>query len=177
MDQIITGAEQSAPAFVLRDLKSTDVWQLVRVISKIGLKDFYKTLDTKLINASRWKPPMMIDIDGNEVELPRDRWTEAQIDAEMRADMANDELLWAILGQIMDHIGNCELEVNKLLAMGTGQSVEQIMDMDADRYMELIVTYISREGFKDFFTAAWRLVEKVAPSKKSYGAIMETLTN
>ena len=90
---ITTGAEKSAPEFVLRDLKAMDVWQLVRILTKLGLKDLRKSIDPDLLRESDWKPPTMMDAEGKEVPLPRDKWTERQIDAEMAAEMANDELL------------------------------------------------------------------------------------
>lgn len=171
----IVGAEQSAPEFVLRDLKAMDVWQFVRILTKLDLKNFKNAIDPKVIRAAEWKPPMMMNEQGEEVPLPREKWTDRQIDAELQAELANDELLWSILGMVMEHIGSCEYDVNRLLAMGTGKTVEEIQNMDAGLYMELIAAYISREGFRDFFTQAWNLLQVASSSKKSYGNAMATL--
>ena len=173
---ITTGAEKSAPEFVLRDLKAMDVWQLVRILTKLGLKDLRKSIDPDLLRKSDWKPPTMMDAEGNEVPLPRDKWTERQIDAEMAAEMANDELLWSILDILMSNIENCEYDVNKLLAMGTGKTPEAIREMDANDYMELIVTYITREGFRDFFMHAWKLLRGASNLKKSSSDAIAVLT-
>ncbi len=172
----VIGAEQSAPDFVLRDLKAVDVWQFVRILSKLGVRDFKNSIDPKLLKASKFNPPMMMNEEGEEVPLPREKWTDRQIDAEMQADLANDELLWTILGLLMEHIGSCEYDVNRLLSMGTGMTVEDIQNMDANKYMELIVAYISREGFRDFFTQAWNLLQRVSSSKKSFGGVTAMLT-
>jgi len=171
-----TGAEKSAPEFVLRDLKAMDVWQLVRILTKLGLKDLRKNINPDLLKAADWKEPTMIDPEGNEVPLPREKWTERQIDMETAAEMANDELLWSILDILMSNIENCEHDVNKLLAMGTGTSPEAIREMDANDYMTLIVTYVTREGFRDFFMHAWKLLQGASSLKKSSGAAIAALT-
>ena len=139
MSDNITMGEVAASPFVIRDLKSTDVWNFTRVLSKLGIRQFVKSMDPKLIKASSFKEPEMIGPDGKRVPLPRERWTESQIQAELDAEMANDELLWNILGLIMDNIGNCEQEVNRLLADGIGRDVSFIREMDAGDYMELLV--------------------------------------
>lgn len=177
MDDIITTGEVTASPFVIRDLKSTDVWNFTRVLAKLRIKEFTKTIDPKLLKKANFKAPEMLGPEGELVPLPRDRWTEAQIQAELDAELANDELLWAILGVIMENIGNCEQDVNRLLADGIGKDVAFIRNMDAGEYMELLAQYISRDGFRDFFTQAWRLLSRISPSRKSFGAAMETLTD
>ena len=173
-----TGEASASPNFVIRDLKSGDLWQMTRVLSKIGIRDFAQGIDPSVIKASQFKAPQTMDKDGNLHPLPRDRWTEAQIDAEMRAEMANNEMLWSILGMLMDHIGDCEGEVNKLLANGAGLTVAEIEAMPVDDYMQLIDAYISRDGFRDFFMQALRLLDKVRPrSKSDFGGAMATLTH
>lgn len=176
-NMIMTGEDKPSPKFVIRDFKSSDVWQMTRVIGKIGIHNFRNSIDPAALKASNFKKPQMLGEDGELVPLPREKWTEAQIEAEFRAEMASDEILYAILGLLIENIGNCERDVNKLLADGIGVAVEEIADMDASDYMELITQYVTREGFKDFFTQAWRLVKKVVPSKRSSGDVIRMLTN
>ena len=176
MEQLMTGAEKSAPDFVLRDLKSVDVWQLVRILSKLKVREFGKIIDPEILKASNWKHPTMLDDNGEEVPLPRDMWTEGQIQAELKAELATDEMVWSVLSFIMENIGECEFDVNKLLAMGTGMSIEENRKMDANRYLDLLAAYITRDGFRDFFMHAWTFVRGAANRKKSYGSVMATLT-
>lgn len=172
MEQNNTGAERSAPDFVFRDLKSPDLWQLIRVLSKLKIRECVSAVDPEIAAAADYKKPTMYDDSGNEVPLPRDRWTDAQVDAEMRAEMAEKELEWAILDVVMGNIGNCEHDINKLLAMGTGMSVDEIRALDANVYLELIVAYVSREGFRDFFTQALKSLQRVSNLKNTSGAII-----
>lgn len=172
-----TGEVSASPKFTIRDLKSTDVWNMTRVIGKIGVAKIRESIPEDLWRKSNYSPPTMLGKDGSIVPLPRDKWTEAQIDAEMQAELANDELAWLVLGMLVENIGNCETEINRLLADGIGTSITAVREMDANDYMELIVAYVTREGFRDFFTQAWKLFQKVSPSRNLSGIATGALTS
>ena len=155
-----------APAFVLRDLKSSDVWQLVRVLRKFNLAEAIKLIDKDTLKKSRFEAPMKM-VDGETVPMPPDEWTPAQRKAFKAAQAATDELVWKVLDIVINNIGGCEDEVNKLLAMGIGKDINYIRDMDAGDYLNLIVQYVTREGFSDFFMQAQNLLGKVGTSQSS----------
>ena len=169
------GEAQASPKFIIKNLTAKNVWQMVSIIRKLGVANLRSAVPKDVFDkAFRTAPTMMAD-DGSIVPLPRDRWTEAQVDAETESLVAENELLWIILGILIDNIGNCENEINQLLADGIGVSVTEISNMDATEYLELIHAYISREGFKDFFTQAWKLFQKTSLSRNASGAVIQTL--
>ena len=174
-DMKVIGAEESVPKIVLRDLKATDVWGMVRILSKLGLRNFRQSIDKNVLKAMSWNPPTAMNEKGETIPLPREKWTERQEEMALQYDLAKDELLWGILELLMTNIGSCEQDVNKLLADGTGQTVAEIQNMDANDYVELISLYVSREGFHDFFMQAWNLISGASISKKSFGTAMATL--
>lgn len=163
-------AGAAAPAFVLRDLKSTDVWQLVRVLRKFNLAEAVKLLDQDALKKSQFETPKKL-VDGEIVPMPLTEWNEAQRKAYREAKKANDELTWQILDILMNNIGGCEDEVNKLLAMGIDKDINFIRNMDAGDYLNLIVQYVTREGFSDFFTQARNLLKKTGVSRNSIGSV------
>ena len=57
--------------------------------------------------------------------------------------------------------------MNRLLAMGIEKDVSYVRNMDASDYLNLIVQYVTREGFSDFFTQAQNLLEKTGASRGS----------
>jgi len=155
-----------APAFVLRDLKSSDVWQLVRVLRKFNLAEAVKLIDRDTLKKSRFEMPTKM-VDGEIVPMPKDEWTPAQRKAFGAAQAANDELVWQVLDIVINNISGCEDEVNKLLAMGIDKDINYIKNMDAGDYLNLIVQYVTREGFSDFFMQAQNLLGKVGASQNS----------
>ena len=159
-------AGANAPAFVLRDLKSSDVWQLVRVLRRFNLREARKLIDQDTLNKAKFETPKKL-VDGELVPMPQDEWTAAQRKAFREAKKASDELTWQALDILINNISGCEDEVNKLLAMGIDKDINYIKDMDAGDYLNLIVQYVTREGFSDFFMQARNLIEKTGGSRGS----------
>ena len=159
-----------APAFVLHDLKSGDVWQLVRVLRKFKLSEARKMIDEDLLKKTKFETPKKL-VEGEFVPMNQDEWTPAQRKAYMAAKEASDELMWQVLDILISNISGCEDEVNKLLAMGIGKDIDYIRNMDAGEYLNLIVQYVTREGFTDFFMQARRLLEKTGGSRSSIGSV------
>ena len=159
-------AGANAPAFVLRDLKSSDVWQLVRVLRRFNLREARKLIDQDTLKKAKFETPKKL-VDGELVPMPQDEWTAAQRKAFREAKKASDELTWQALDILINNISGCEDEVNKLLAMGIDKDINYIKDMDAGDYLNLIVQYVTREGFSDFFTQARNLIEKTGGSRGS----------
>lgn len=163
-------AGANAPAFVLHDLKSSDVWQLVRVLRRFNLKEARNLIDKDLLKASKFEAPKKL-VDGEIVPMPHEEWTDAQRKAFKTAKAANEELIWQLLDILINNIAGCEDEVNKLLAMGIDKDVGYVRNMDAAVYLDLIVQYVTREGFTDFFMQARRLLEKTGTSRGSIGSV------
>ena len=59
--------------------------------------------------------------------------------------------------------------------MGCGCSVEDITGMDAAPYLDLIVQYITREGFADFFTHAAGLLRMTNASRASIASAVTSI--
>lgn len=163
-------AGANAPAFVLHDLKSADVWQLVRVLRRFNLKEARNLIDKDTLKKSKFETPKKL-VDGELVPMLPDEWTTAQRKAFQSAQAANDELLWQVLDILINNISGCEDEVNKLLAMGIEKDIDFVKNMDAADYLNLIVQYVTREGFTDFFMQARRLLEKTGTSRGSIGSV------
>lgn len=166
MPDMTKDAGAAAPAFVLRDLKAADVWQLVRVLRRFNLREARKLIDQDLLKKAKFEKPKKL-VDGELVPMPVEEWTNAQRKASREAKKASDELTWQALDILINNIGGCEDEVNKLLAMGIEKDIDYVRNMDASDYLNLIVQYVTREGFSDFFTQALNLMDKTGASRGS----------
>lgn len=162
-----TQAVGSEPAaFVLSPLKSTDVWQMVRILKRIDITGAVKSIDPELLKFLDYHPPTMMQ-DGEEVPLPENKWTKAQKKVHEKAMDARDKFMWAILGVLMNNLDACENDVNTMLASSIGQDASFIRSMGANDYIDLIVQYVTREEFADFFMHAAKLLQKMEPSQNS----------
>lgn len=174
MNNTIQAVGSEPAAFSLSPLKSTDVWQMVRILKRIDIMGAVKSIDPKLLEALEYKAPTMMQ-GGEEVPLPEAQWTKAQKKAHEKAQEAIDQLLWTVLGILMENIGACEDDVNKMLATGIGKDLVFIRSMPANDYLDLIVQFVTREEFADFFMHATKLLQKMGSSQSSIVNVMTSI--
>lgn len=143
--------------YVLRGIKAPDVYQLVRVMSKIGVVEILDSLPSDLLDAAHFTAPTMMQ-KGEEVEMPSHLWTEANHRRHEKALSAQSQLAIITIGLVLEHFADCEKELNTLLANSINESIDVINDMDGKVFLRLLNDYIAREEFSDFFTEALRLL-------------------
>ena len=170
------GAERSAP-FVLGPMRAADVFQLVRILRVMGFNQIGNLLDPKKRRDLSYKKPQMRGEGGTLVDLPRDQWTEAMVAAETKYQLAMSSLLMDVIDMILDHIANpeCEKAIFTLLANCTGATVEEIRNMDAVSFIDLLDQYVSREEFGDFFMRAWKLLSRSGNTNSQISSSADTL--
>lgn len=109
----------------MRNLKTSDLFTLSRIIKKMNIKE-----DIKLLAK---------DITGLSNEEKKKAEQSMQIDLTM---------LFA------ENIGSAEAEVYKLFADLTDQTVKDIKDMDLDKFIELIQEIFKQGNLGNFLSTA-----------------------
>ena len=155
------GAEKSAP--LLYEISAPEVFQMVRILRILGFDNVNSLVDAKTRRDLSYSPPKMMK-GGKQTDLPRGKWTEAQLEAETRYQVAVSGLVIRLMEIMVDKFGDPEFEiaVYTLLAMGTRTDKEQIRGLSGIAFVTLLNDYISREDFADFFREAWKLFSRSA---------------
>lgn len=151
------GAANTAPAFNLRPINANDVFLMAKIIRNIGISDFLNSFDTNTIQALAYKSPTKME-GGEVVPLPRKEWTDGQRAAELAALEVIGNLDVKVVDVLLSHLPECKGSLFQLLAESTGTSIDEIQNMGAIEFIDLLDRYIGREEFSDFFTAAARLM-------------------
>lgn len=155
MSEVKRQAAENSAAFNLKPLRSDDVWDMLKIISKIGAGSFQEAIPSDLISKAKFKKPTMLDKKTGELkEIPRSKWTDRQKKAEVDAEVASEKISMIITGIVLNNIGNCKDEVNSMLARALDVPVENVIKMKAIEYVKLIYAFIGREEFYDFFNQA-----------------------
>ena len=146
---------------MLNEIKAPEVFQMVRILRILQLNNLSGLADPKTRRALGFKTPKMMK-DGQQVDLPRDKWTEAQVKAETDYHLALGSLLMKVMDLMMSRFGDPEFEkaVYTLLAMGTRTDPARIQNLSGVEFVMLLDEYISREEFADFFRQAWKLFSR-----------------
>lgn len=175
-EMTMTGAACAAP-LILNDIKAPEVFQMVRIMKILGFNEIGSLADQKTRRDLSYTPPKQQKQGGVLEDLPRELWTEAQVEAETRYQIALSGIVMKVMGLIIERIGNPEFEnaVYSLLAYGTGTDVARIRKLDAVDFIDLLDRYISREGFSDFFMQAWKLFARSGKKNSQISAIAATV--
>jgi hypothetical protein len=124
--------------YTLGKFKSTDIFTMATLLSKIGLG--------KITDAFGRDNVMKIlsDFKGKKKE-------DVTAFTGMQVALQVGEI-------ILGNLENCESEIFKLLSSVSGLSDDDLRNMDADVFAGLIVDVVHLPQFKDFFKAASRLL-------------------
>lgn len=124
--------------FTLGKFKATDVFTMATLLSKIGLGKvsdaFGRDNIMEILAKNKGKK-------GDDV-----------------AAITGMQVALQIADVVLANIEKCETEIFKLLSNVSGMTIDEIKDLDAEVFAELIVAVIKMPQFKDFFKAASRLL-------------------
>lgn len=121
-------------AYTLRNTNATDLFLLMRIVNKIGIKEVKSVFSSADIKSTLSKAAK----DGNITD-----------------DMALTIGMQAMLDiacVVVEHIPNCEREIFQLLSNLSGMTVEEISGIDAPVFIEMITDVFKEPWFADFFS-------------------------
>lgn len=119
--------------YQLRKLCTKDLFPMMKILSKIGISEFKRCFELDNIQSA-----VKTDLGAVGVGV--------MLDA---ADV------------LMRNIGLCEKEIYSFLADLSGINAKEIPQLDMAVFAEMIIELVSKEEFKDFFTAVSKLIPKV----------------
>ena len=134
MEQEATVTEAVIKPYTFRRLSTVDLFPMFKVISKLGLKQFQENGGIKTI-LSRFADGKK---DINATELGIDIFLE-------------------ITFLVVENLPKCEAEIYALLSQTSDLSVEDIKAQDMSITAEMILDFIRKEEFGDFFKVVSKL--------------------
>jgi hypothetical protein len=124
--------------YTLGKFKSTDVFTMATLLSKIGLgkaaDGFGRDNIMQIIAANKNKS------------------------ADDVAAFTGMQLTLQIAEIVLGNLDQCETEVFKLLSSVSGAPVDELRNLDAEVFAELVIDVVQLQQFKDFFKVASRLL-------------------
>lgn len=150
-EAILTGIEPEETEAIepklysFRPLKSTDVFLMSKIISKIGINEFTKSFEKDEIKK------MIASFTDNKEE------TEGESKSDSIASAVGLSVALEIANIILGNLPKCEKEIMQLLASVSGKDVKTIENLDAVVFLEMVVDFVKKEEFKDFIKVASKL--------------------
>ena len=140
----------------LRKVKSTDLFLMTTIISKLGINDFIKCFNSDGVQGLIKKI----------TEKAKNKTDAKSSDDTIKDENASDDTIKVGIGValeianvILANLYKCEKEVYQLFANLTEKNTEEIKDLDIDVFLEMIIMFVKKDEFKDFFKAASRFLK------------------
>lgn len=131
-----TNQVQTEKPYTFRRLSTQDIFPMLRLLNKIGLKDLRDNDNIKNIVMLSTSTAGKNKIDVNKLGM---------------------DVFLEIACLIVDNIPKCEIELYSLLSQTSDRTVDEIKAQDMAVTFEMIVDFIRKEEFGDFFKAVIKL--------------------
>ena len=123
----------------MRNLQATDLFSVVKILNGIGLKNIKESIDFEEINKIR------------------KGMTEDNADAVTSQVGVN--VVMSIATVILENLPKVENDLYTFVGSVIGVKAKDVAKMDMGDFMDVLITIIQKEEFKDFFKRASKLIK------------------
>ncbi len=127
-------------AFELRQLTADDIFPMFQIISKIGVREFKSCFESEEVRNA------IMDMASGA----KDQGKVNAIGLTVAVDIA---------GVIISNLYKCKDDIYQLLSQLSGMKTKEIAALPAATFMEMVVSVIKKEEFKDFFQGVTKLLK------------------
>lgn len=123
----------------LRKLQATDLFGMVKILNKIGLKNIKDAIDV------------------NEIKEMRKALTEGN-EAQVMSEIGMNVVM-SVVGVIFEHLPSVETDLYNFVGSVANMKAKDVAKMDVGDFMDLLISIAQKEEFKDFFNRASKLIK------------------
>ena len=123
----------------MRNLQATEIFSVVKILNGIGLKNIKESIDFEEINKIR------------------KGMTEDNADAVTSQVGVN--VVMSIATVILENLPNVESDLYNFIGSVIDMKAKEVAKMDMGEFMDVLITIIQKEEFKDFFKRASKLIK------------------
>ena len=127
--------------FNLRKLQSTDLFSMMKIISKIGIENIKNAVDVEKIKSAK-----------------------SNMTEENSSKIATDigmEIMMGIFAVVLERLPIVEDELYAFMGSVSGMKPKDVAKLGINDFMALMIEIFQKEEFKDFFNRALRLTKSV----------------
>lgn len=126
--------------YKFKELGFDDIFPMMALINKIGLEKVLGLMENKAIfNLIQGKKPMKMDEEGNEV-IDQDEYVK-------QVGIA----VVAIIQLVLSSFKDCRNELYEVLSTASNLTFEEVSKLPLKHVSPMIVDFIKKDDFKDFF--------------------------
>ena len=125
--------------YEMRNLQATDIFSVVKILNGIGLKNIKEAINL------------------DEINNIRKGMTEDN--ADVITSQVGLNVVMSIATIILENLPNVESDLYNFIGSVIDMKAKDVAKMDMGEFMDLLITIIQKEEFKDFFKRASKLIK------------------
>ena len=127
----------------MRNLQATDIFSVVKILNGIGLKNIKESIDFEEINKIR----KCMTEDNSEDN------------SEKVYSQVGVKVVMSIATVILENLPNVESDLYNFIGSVIDMKAKDVAKMDMGEFIDVLITIIQKEEFKDFFKRASKLIK------------------
>ena len=125
--------------YEMRKLQATDIFSVVKILNGIGLKNIKESIDFEEINKIRkGMTEKNADVISSQVGL---------------------NIVMSVATVIVENLPKIENDLYSFIGSVIGIKTKDVAKMDMGEFMDVLISIIQKEEFKDFFKRASKLIK------------------
>ena len=124
----------------LRKLQATDLFTMVKILNKVGIKKIKDAIDLNEINEVRKKLAESDNKDNSVITLGLN-------------------IVTSVVGVIFENLPSVENDLYAFVGSVAGIKAKDVATMDIGEFMDLVISIVQKDEFKDFFNRASKLIK------------------
>ena len=125
--------------YTMRNLQATDIFSVVKILNGIGLKNVKEAIDFEEINKIR------------------KGMTEEN--ADVISSQVGLNVVMSLATVIIENLPKIENDLYNFIGSVIDVKAKDVAKMDMGEFMDILITIIQKEEFKDFFKRASKLIK------------------
>ena len=125
--------------YEMRNLQASDIFSVVKILNGIGLKNIKEAINL------------------DEINNLRKGMTEDN--ADVITSQVGLNVVMSIATIILENLPNVESDLYNFIGSVIDMKAKDVAKMDMGDFMDLLITIIQKEEFKDFFKRASKLIK------------------
>ena len=137
--------------YEMRKLQATDLFSVVKILNGIGLNNVKEAINSEEINEIR--KTMTEDNSEDDSE------NNSEDNSEKVYSQVGVKVVMSITTVILENLPNVESDLYNFIGSVIDMKAKDVAKMDMGDFMDLLITIIQKEEFKDFFKRASKLIK------------------
>ena len=129
--------------YEMRNLQASDIFSVVKILNGIGLNNVKEAINIEEINNIREKMT-----EDNSEDKSEKVYSQVGL-----------KVVMSVATVILENLPKVENDLYTFVGSVIGVKAKDVAKMDMSEFMDLLITIIQKEEFKDFFRRASKLIK------------------